>query len=140
MNKQDIYDKVRAHLLSMDAPATRASALTGGGESCLYLDPDTGRKCAIGCLIPDGHPGQGFLGDVLSLMDEYPDLADLWGVSFDDDEDGQFLYQLQRVHDGNNYGTASHWGPDGLNDRGREALDKIAIEYGLTVEPGGWDA
>lgn len=46
MNKQEIFDKVCAHLLAQKGKAV------GEFDACLYRASD-GRKCAVGCLIED---------------------------------------------------------------------------------------
>lgn len=45
MSLQEIYDRVRDHLLSQGARSTH-------NDYCFYRSPN-GRKCAIGALIPD---------------------------------------------------------------------------------------
>lgn len=40
---------------------------------CQYLTMD-GRKCAIGCFIPDDHAAQSNDGDVMEILDVFPDL------------------------------------------------------------------
>lgn len=45
MTKQEIFDKVATHLLTQNAKSMNASG-------CAYRGAE-GRKCAIGCLIPD---------------------------------------------------------------------------------------
>lgn len=45
MNPQEIFDTVVKHLREQGGPAH-------DNESCAYRAPD-GRKCAVGCLIPD---------------------------------------------------------------------------------------
>lgn len=42
---------------------------------CQYLTSD-GRKCAIGCFIPDGHKGRYYEGNVADLLEDYPDLKE----------------------------------------------------------------
>ena len=46
MTRQQIFTKVKRHLLKQN------SKCIGHRGDCLYLDPSTGRKCAVGCLIP----------------------------------------------------------------------------------------
>lgn len=49
---------------------------TGKGEfegKCCYLT-DNGKKCAVGCFIPDGHEGQNFEGTAADLMKKYHEL------------------------------------------------------------------
>lgn len=49
LNKQQVFDKVAAHLLAQKITSSK-SHIVGG--SCLYRGPN-GTKCAVGCLIPD---------------------------------------------------------------------------------------
>ena len=51
MNRQQILDTVVAHLLKQGRKAIEYSKLAGG-RVCQYRTKD-GKKCAIGCLIPD---------------------------------------------------------------------------------------
>ena len=90
MDRQAIYDKVKHHLLV----AQPRPALSGeGGYNYQNL---AGDRCAIGCLIPDGHPGLNSEFRVRGLLSSYPDLGQLWGV---DTADIEFLEYLQAVHD-----------------------------------------
>lgn len=93
MNRQEIYNKVRDHLLKQ---GRRAAGLRFDEPACLYLNAN-GDRCAIGCLIPDGHPGLGFRGAVFQLLDTYPDLRDQLGAKCGADD--EFLHGLQRLHD-----------------------------------------
>lgn len=54
MTDQELYNKVKAHLL-----AQRTKAMYG--NMCRYRTPD-GLKCAIGCLIPDDKYNPSFEG------------------------------------------------------------------------------
>ncbi len=89
MNRQKIFNTVRDHLLKQEDRAMR-------NKFCCYLTSG-GLKCAIGCLIPDGHPGQESGAAVGGLIDKYPDLKLLWGV--DSPEDRSFLLSIQIIHD-----------------------------------------
>lgn len=62
---------------------------------CLYLTDD-GKKCAIGCFIPENHPASSpnlrlGIGDVLY------DMPELWKYMPSDDIDD--LIWLQHIHD-----------------------------------------
>lgn len=107
MNRQEIFDKVRTHLLTQNA-----KAMADYGDSCMYRAPD-GRRCAIGCLIPDEMYNPDFEGEGIDglpwALREY-----LGGVDNDD-----ILQELQNVHDCFN--------PDDWAGQ----LDYIATEYGL---------
>lgn len=49
MTRQETFDKVAQHLLRQNARAMGPGAI---GPQCVYRAPD-GKKCAVGCLIPD---------------------------------------------------------------------------------------
>lgn len=120
MEAQEVFDTVVNHLV---AQGRRAVV----GRYCKYLVPETGARCAVGCLIPDGHPGLEFEGPVDSLLDVHRDL---------DLQFGPFrglLFELQKVHD-----EADSWGPSGLSDVGLNALREVADQFGLSaaVVPG----
>ena len=69
---------------------------------CLYLDPATGNKCAVGQVLPDGHPSQLVRGVSGVVFDTYPDIAELFGVSHqgESNEDLRVLWgRLQGIHD-----------------------------------------
>lgn len=61
-------------------------------DNCSYKS--FGNKCAIGCFIPEGHVGQGFIGPARELLDSYPDLSD--GMPF---KSLEALSRFQRTHD-----------------------------------------
>lgn len=46
LTAQELFDKVATHLLTQNKKAKSAAG------HCVYRAPD-GRKCAVGCLIPD---------------------------------------------------------------------------------------
>lgn len=45
MNNQEIFDTIVSHMRTQ-----KYSCMNAG--HCRYYDPKTGRKCAVGCLIP----------------------------------------------------------------------------------------
>lgn len=51
MNNQEIFNHVKHHLLVVQKVKAEATN-QNGMKKCVYRSPD-GRKCAIGCLIPD---------------------------------------------------------------------------------------
>lgn len=51
MNAQEIFDTVATHLLKQNARSM--GGIGDGGEPYCRYRGDAGRKCAIGCLIPD---------------------------------------------------------------------------------------
>lgn len=120
--KQEIFDKVATHLLTQKARAmgTRPAPFVGEVPSCLYLAPD-GTRCAIGCLIPDGHPALRAHADAAELLMRFPDLCPL--VLPTDHQDAGFLLHLQRIHDDRSVAT---W---------PQALREFAQEWNLTLPP-----
>ena len=46
---REVFDTIRTHLL------TQGTRCTGENGMCLYLDPTTGNRCAVGCLIDPSH-------------------------------------------------------------------------------------
>lgn len=87
MKKQEIFDKVAAHLLTQG----RKSFKNG---RCAYRG-DGGLACSAGCLIPDKmyDPEMEGLG-VTSLFRCYPAVKKLIGKNNKD-----LLYDLLRIHD-----------------------------------------
>lgn len=49
LTAQELFDEVVAHMVAQGRPAMDAA-----GESCAYLNEDTGDRCAIGGLVPPG--------------------------------------------------------------------------------------
>lgn len=68
---------------------------------CVYKTSDN-KKCAIGCFIPDCHPGQSETGGVSHLLNMYPDLKKMM-PSFDEEK----LMLFQKFHDQNLYNIIS---------------------------------
>ena len=100
LNKQQQYNMMAMHLKGMKKQA--ASIATHGLPSCHYLGVD-GSRCAIGTLIPDGHPAGAFEGDVERLLTEFPALTCRIDYSLGAD--------FQNVHD-----EPKHWDENGLID------------------------
>lgn len=109
MTQQEIYNKVKAHLLKQGRRSQFAAEEGKSGE-CAYRGPD-GTMCAVGCLIPDEHfdvrlnsewVGSHYAGHMLEnagvlTMGEYADYSE-------DAEGGptlRLLIALQEVHDQN---------------------------------------
>ena len=87
MKAQQILDTIVAHLRKQGGKATNEVG------SCVFLDSN-GRKCAVGCLIPDGHPAQLDSFGVIPLLNKYQDLETLFG------EHETLLRNFQFCHDG----------------------------------------
>lgn len=99
MTAQEIFNKVAQHLITQNAKALNVLGV------CTYLDSSSGRKCAIGCLIPDGHRAQAYNSGVTSMLYRNPDLRDAI-LPEDIKECYEFLFQLQAIHDST---TVSDW-------------------------------
>ena len=91
MNRREIFNRVSAHLLKQNAKAVDEYG------SCCFLTTD-GLRCAIGCLIPDGHTALSDDCGLVDIFEYHPDIVSLWGVS-DSGNDMMFLCALMYVHD-----------------------------------------
>jgi hypothetical protein len=114
MTRQEIFNKVRAHLLKQNA---KAMGPTGG---CEYRTAD-GLKCAVGVLISDEkyHPGMGKCW-VAGLWSERD--AKRYGfkpLSMPSARTSELLESLQYVHDNE---EPAQW---------PAALARVAVDYGL---------
>ncbi len=110
MTLQEIYSKVRAHLLTQG----QKSRVGGARGSCKYRTPG-GLKCAIGCLIPDDCYSPQLEGQILIISDDITNLiTELYG-----EQSLGLLYELQVLHDGT---EADTW---------EEGLNELAAEYNL---------
>ncbi len=67
LSLQEIYTKVKTHLIAQGRRASAPSAIPGYPDDCKYRTLD-GLKCAVGCLIPDDVYQPSFEGD--TLLDE----------------------------------------------------------------------
>ena len=87
MTNQEILDKVANHLLTQNEKAYNDST-----HSCAYLDSE-GRKCAVGCLIPDDQYSKELEGAILTSNPKLKALPCMQGLDID------FLRDLQTIHD-----------------------------------------
>lgn len=108
MTKQEAYEKVVAHLLKQKSRALVLKSYPDGNQTeCKYSTSD-GKRCAIGCLIPDGHAALDSNLFIGSLLLEHPDLLGPgWNLGAEDDPyrltretpDIAFLDDLRMIHD-----------------------------------------
>ena len=110
MDRQAIFNKVVQHLRKQGSQAV-------DDNGCLYRSLD-GKKCAIGCLIPDELYNQNIERcGVRSLSHIF--LANcIPGYSPDDEE---FLSRLQRVHD------------NSLIEEWETMLERVAFDFSLEM-------
>lgn len=123
MTNQEIYTKVRRHLLKQNAKAMN----TGKDKApvCVYL-ADDGKKCAVGCLIPDTN----YDANLESKGVTNPSVARAAGLEFTSaifwgwasGPQIDLARRLQRVHD---LCPVESW---------RRELDNIALYCGFKVE------
>lgn len=104
LNKQEIFNKVKKHLLAQMIQARTSDPAYG----CAYrgqLTPNNEiAKCAIGCLIEDQHYTPAIEGctmsyDRKSIVIELLDALNKSGIHPESEEEFQFLKDLQTVHD-----------------------------------------
>lgn len=110
MNKQEIFTKVKNHLLTqMEKSWNKVVA------GCAYRAPN-GLMCAVGCLIPDElyTPKMETRIYDQEFIEKFPEVGKL----FDKGTLG-FLGELQRIHD---YYYAKDW---------KNQLQKFAIKENL---------
>lgn len=115
MTKQEIYDKVCAHLAKQKAKAMK-------GNSCVYRAED-GKRCAVGCLIPYNvwkkEIGYDRNSDSLkTLLFESRTIHKMFG------RNERILKSLQSVHDSSTGKAATL----------RESLIRVAKEF--RIKPG----
>ncbi len=112
MTKQETFNKVVKHLRRQ-----KTQALQNDGFGCAYRGDD-GKKCAVGCLIPDSlyvpwmegnEAGEQRMRALLQLLEI----------------DVQLANDLQKVHDNQMN--------DDYNERTEFALECVALEHGLKM-------
>lgn len=110
LTHQEIFNTVATHLLKQNAQC-------GDQLGCRYFDPATGRKCAVGCLIPPERYDAQFEGcsigsilDVLMGLYKGEDMLDDSqhqllnvlidaGVGTTSIDTLELLDELQQIHD-----------------------------------------
>lgn len=113
---QEQFDLMVTHLRGMKERSHER-------EICKYLTAN-GNKCAVGALIPDGHPAQKYVGCAIDLLYRYPQLRDRI-----DKELGRVM---QNFHD-DNY----NWTSEGLHKvRFNYYINEIADRFNLTIPKG----
>jgi hypothetical protein len=132
MDTQTAYEKIRAHFTN--DPRLGYDVEEG---NCSYKTSD-GRRCALGCLLPEGSPLENYIGGIAIIADSPITLGQLatdLGVSaadLDPDADGdlyKFLYEAQMHHDDQARQNRDEMGAAlFLAD-----LDRIADQFGLQV-------
>ena len=99
INRQQIYNTVRDHLLSQ---GQRALEVVGGRNTCRYRTVKNGQilKCAIGCLIDDVYYSELLEGRTIRSESVQGAVAASIGVALKEIyAEHSFLGGLQRIHD-----------------------------------------
>lgn len=91
MDRQAIFNKVKAHLLAQNARALNSYGL------CMYRTED-GKKCAIGCLIPDDKYAHEMEQRPFSNLNTQRVLEEVFGRQFEN-KDNKLLADLVHCHD-----------------------------------------
>jgi len=125
MTKQEIYTKVRNHLLSQGTKSMLSRSSNDFQAQCAYRGEE-GRSCAAGCLIPD----ENYSPALESFSATSPRVAAAMGfpgdnaeLSLEQEEQLHMIRQLQIIHD---TFDPCNW---------RERLDMVAKRYGFSTEP-----
>ena len=100
LNKQQVFDKVAAHLLAQGITSSKGHEV---GGTCLYRGPN-GTKCAVGCLIPDDLYSPNMEGKSVpgSVSPDFPDLDSMLGrvlTQIVEQDTFPLLAALQVLHD-----------------------------------------
>jgi hypothetical protein len=115
ITKQEIFNRVVEHLSTQK---TQSVDLSG---QCVYLDPRSGNKCAIGIFIPNGHEAADVIGSVKYLFNDYPDIEKLF-----ENNSFSLLKDLQDLHD-----DCRNWNENGFC--GWKRCADIALKNNLTL-------
>lgn len=113
MTRQEIYDKVKAHLLAQG----RRALQPGSKSACVYRAPN-GDKCAAGMLIADEHYSPDLEGSSAYYNNSVNDALRKSGVP---EEWLSFVAELQTIHDAY---SPEEW---------REELENLARKEGLNT-------
>ena len=121
---QQIFDAAwQTFIVEHQPPATGPDTR----DLCQYLTSD-GRKCAIGLVLPDGHPSQRYEQGFGSLVECYPELFD---KSVTELSPAQLAFFQRSLHD-----HLQFFGIWQLSANEREAkYREIAAHFDLTI-PG----
>lgn len=125
MDKKAIFYKVKRHLLAQGGPA-----MDGREKMCMYRTED-GRKCAIGCLIPDEAYRKEWEGKCLTIIiSDYPSILGILGIE-DRSIDIIFLRSLQDAHDDfMECGYPASW-----EDYIEQKFESLEKHYGISHAP-----
>jgi hypothetical protein len=121
MNQQEIFNKVRNHLLTQNQKSIHPINRPDGSPNCQYKT-ETGLMCAIGCLFPEGFDTSEVEGCYAGNERVVSILLNSGILEKRSSRIINLLVELQRIHDSYN---VSYW---------PEKLKEIAAEYKLTVE------
>ncbi len=91
MENQEVLDIVTKHLFAQGERAV-------DGYYCTYFNKDTGRKCAVGCLIPEELYASEMEGLGVDELCHGEDILPV-GKYLVDNFDLGFLEALQGIHD-----------------------------------------
>jgi hypothetical protein len=116
MTNQELYTTVRRHLLTQNE---RSAKLGHDHEvvQCLYRGPE-GRKCAIGCLIPDEYYTPHLEGAGVTAAPVQAAAR----LDFTIKSQLHLAQRLQMIHD---YNNPNEW---------HTSLGKVAVDFGLIIE------
>lgn len=121
LTKQEIYDKVKAHLLAQGGPAMNDG-------TCVYRSPD-GKKCAVGCLITDeAYTPEIENVAVATIMEKAGLIRGALRQSGIEPTPSMlnFLAQLQNVHDDVTRIHDGNWA-----EYVNEQMGRVAYDHGL---------
>ena len=121
MTKQEYYDLLVEKAFDETMPCV-------GDGGCFYWKPE-GNACAIGVLLPNGHPGQHFFGPVGDLLSSH---KDLWSI-VPDGMSLRDLTEVQDVHDA--CGLNKAHSTESFQRRFVRAINSLACFAGVSQTP-----
>ncbi len=123
---QDIFNAAWAAFIIGDAKPARDIESC----SCEYLTKD-GNKCAVGLVIPDGHPAQKYFGDFHQLVTtDAVDVSDIFDEEIMTAEEDTLVDFQADLHDKISHRNGN-WTMS--KDAMREHYVAMAEKYNLTV-------
>jgi len=99
MTNQEVYDRVKSHLLTQKVKSIEMIQLGSTLQRVNRFRGANGAKCSIGCLIPDSvyRPEMENSYTATKLIWDFSEIAEiLKGI------DGHLLFKLQQIHDTRN--------------------------------------
>lgn len=126
---QEIFNRAWETFIVNDGKPSTVKVLNE--VKCRYMTED-GRKCAVGLVLPDGHPAQHSLQDFPGIVRDFPEIfaPEIRGIAFQ--SPGRLERFQQCLHD-HLVNAVGNWLY--TKDEMKRRYRTIATDYELTI-PG----